>query len=188
MAKEKRDKKEEPEDQQGKRAEALDRAISHIEKQYGRGSIMRLGSENVLDVPAISTGSLALDIALGVGGVPRGRVMEIFGPEGSGKTTLALHIVANAQKAGGIGAYIDAEHALDTTYARKLGVNVDDLLVHQPEYGEEALDVAEILVRSNATDVVVMCSSFWIGRNRSSAMALAGPLKPKPPRGGSPSC
>ena len=141
-----------------KKQEALDRAISQIEKQYGKGAVMRLGGDTRVDVPAISTGSLSLDIALGVGGVPRGRVVEIFGPESSGKTTLALHIIANAQKAGGIAAFIDAEHALDPDYARKLGVNLDDLLVSQPDYGEQALDVAELLVRSNAVDLIAVDS------------------------------
>jgi len=142
----------------GKRKEALDRALSQIEKQYGKGAIMPLGADVKADVPAIPTGSISLDIALGIGGVPRGRVIEIFGPEASGKTTLALQIVGNAQKMGGIAAYIDAEHALDTAYARKIGVDVDSLLVSQPSYGEQALDIGEMLVRSNAVDVVVVDS------------------------------
>jgi recombination protein RecA len=134
-------------------------AISQIEKQFGKGSIMRLGQDGaVIDIPVISTGSLALDYALGVGGVPRGRVVEIFGPESSGKTTLALHIVAEAQAKDGIAAFIDAEHALDLAYARRLGVNVDSLLVSQPDTGEQALDIAEILVRSGAIDVLVIDS------------------------------
>jgi len=141
-----------------KRREALDRTISQIEKQFGKGSIMPLGTEQHQRVPTISTGSLSLDIALGVGGLPRSRVTEIFGPEASGKTTLALHVVANAQRAGGIAAYIDAEHALDPAYMKRLGVNVDDLLVNQPDTGEQALEVAEMLVRSNAVDVVVIDS------------------------------
>jgi recombination protein RecA len=134
-------------------------AISQIEKQYGRGSIMKMGQDGaVIDIPVISTGSLALDHALGLGGVPRGRVVEIFGPEASGKTTLALHIIAEAQARDGMAAFIDAEHALDLTYARRLGVNVDELLVSQPDNGEQALDIAEILVRSGAMDVLVIDS------------------------------
>jgi len=134
-------------------------AIIQIEKQYGRGSIMRMGREGaVVEIPVISTGSLALDYALGMGGVPRGRVIEIFGPEASGKTTLALHIIAEAQAKGGIAAFIDAEHALDLTYARRLGINVDDLLLSQPDTGEQALDIAEILVRSGAIDALVIDS------------------------------
>ncbi len=140
------------------RGRAVEQAISQIEKQFGRGSIMKMGEQQVIDVPAISTGSIALDFALGVGGVPRGRVIEIFGPESSGKTTLALHISAEAQAKGGMVAFIDAEHALDMTYAKRLGVNVDDLLISQPDTGEQALDIAEILVRSGAIDVVVIDS------------------------------
>ena len=143
----------------GERERAVDNAVGQIERQFGKGSIMRLGKDgSVVDVPAISTGSLALDIAIGVGGVPRGRITEIFGPESSGKTTLALHVIAEAQKAGGVCAFIDAEHALDVVYARKLGVNTDDLLVSQPDYGEQALEIAEILVRSGAIDVMVVDS------------------------------
>jgi recombination protein RecA len=138
---------------------ALDLAVSQIEKQFGKGSIMRLGSdEPVPDVPVIPTGSLGLDIALGVGGYPRGRVIEIYGPESSGKTTLSLNAIAQAQKTGGIAAFIDAEHALDVTYARKLGVKTDDLLISQPDTGEQALEVAETLVRSGAVDIVVVDS------------------------------
>ena len=138
---------------------ALDLALSQIEKQYGKGAIMKLGVTDALeDIPAISTGSLGLDIALGVGGLPRGRVIEIFGPESSGKTTLTLHAIAEAQKAGGTAAFIDAEHALDLAYARKLGVQVDDLLVSQPDTGEQALEIAETLVRSGAIDVIVVDS------------------------------
>ncbi|MDZ7696902.1 MAG: recombinase RecA [Deltaproteobacteria bacterium] len=140
------------------REKAVDYAISQIEKQFGRGSIMKLGEEKVIDVPAISTGSLALDLALGVGGVPRGRVVEIYGPESSGKTTLALHIAAEAQAAGGMVAFVDAEHALDVPYARKLGVDVDSLLVSQPDTGEQALDIAEILVRSGGIDALIIDS------------------------------
>ncbi|OHB36427.1 MAG: recombinase RecA, partial [Planctomycetes bacterium GWA2_40_7] len=138
--------------------QALDRAVSQIEKQYGKGTIMRLGADEKLDVPVISTGSLSLDLALGVGGVPRGRVIEVFGPESSGKTTLTLHIVANAQKNGGTAAFIDVEHALDPDYARMLGVNLDSLLVNQPDTGEQALEIAELLTRSNAIDVIVVDS------------------------------
>ncbi len=140
------------------RDKAVDQAISQIEKQFGRGSIMKMGEQPILDIPVISTGSLALDLALGTGGVPRGRIMEIFGPEASGKTTLALHIAAEAQTKGGMVAFVDAEHALDTGYARKLGVDVDSLLVSQPDAGEQALDIAEILVRSGAIDVLVIDS------------------------------
>jgi recombination protein RecA len=141
------------------REKAIDLAVSQIEKQFGKGSIMRLGNDQPLpDVPAIPTGALSLDIALGVGGVPRGRVIEVFGPESSGKTTLALHIVSEAQKLGGIAAFVDAEHALDIGYARKLGVKTDDLLVSQPDTGEQALEIAETLVRSGAIDVLVIDS------------------------------
>jgi recombination protein RecA len=141
------------------REKAIDLALSQIEKQFGKGAIMRLGEGGVVkDVPVVSTGSLGLDIALGIGGVPRGRVVEIYGPESSGKTTLALQIVAEAQKLGGMGAYIDAEHALDLGYAKKLGVQTDDLLVSQPDHGEQALEIAETLVRSGAIDVLVIDS------------------------------
>ena len=141
------------------REKAIDLALSQIEKQFGKGAIMKLGEGGVVkDVPVISTGSLGLDIALGIGGVPRGRVVEIYGPESSGKTTLALQIVAEAQKLGGMGAYIDAEHALDLGYAQKLGVQTDDLLVSQPDHGEQALEIAETLVRSGAIDVLVIDS------------------------------
>ncbi len=140
------------------RERAVEQAISQIERQFGRGSIMKMGEERVIDIPAISTGSLALDIALGIGGVPRGRVLEVFGPESSGKTTLALHIAAEAQVKGGMVAFVDAEHALDVGYARKLGVDVDSLLVSQPDTGEQALDIAEILVRSGGIDVLIVDS------------------------------
>ena len=141
------------------RSKAVDLAITQIERQFGKGSIMKLGSsERVADVPAISTGSLSLDIALGTFGVPRGRVIEIYGPESGGKTTLALHIVAEAQKKDGIAAFIDAEHALDVTYAKKIGVKTDDLLISQPDTGEQALEIAETLVRSGALDVLVIDS------------------------------
>ena len=138
---------------------ALTAALSQIEKQFGKGSVMRMGDASaVRDVEAISTGSLTLDIALGIGGLPRGRVVEIYGPESSGKTTLTLQVIAEAQKLGGTAAFVDAEHALDPTYARKLGVNVDDLLVSQPDTGEQALEIADMLVRSSAVDVVVVDS------------------------------
>jgi len=138
---------------------AVDLAMSQIERQFGKGAIMRLGSDALVpDIAVIRTGSLSLDVALGVGGVPRGRVVEIFGPEASGKTTLALQIVAEGQRAGGIAAFIDAEHALDLAYARKLGVNVDDLLISQPDTGEQALEITEVLVRSGAMDAIVIDS------------------------------
>lgn len=137
---------------------AVESAIGQIERQFGKGAIMKLGSRPVVDVPSISTGSLALDRALGVGGLPRGRVIEVFGPESSGKTTLALHAVAEAQLQGGIAAFIDAEHALDTVYAKKLGVNCDELLVSQPDTGEQALEIADMLVRSGAIDIIVIDS------------------------------
>jgi recombination protein RecA len=138
---------------------ALDAAVQQIERQFGKGSIMRLGEEDLgIRVPIISTGSLALDSALGIGGVPRGRVVEVFGPEASGKTTLALHMVAEAQKKEGIAAFIDAEHALDPKYARRLGVDIDNLLISQPDTGEQALEIAETLVRSGAVDIIVVDS------------------------------
>jgi recombination protein RecA len=140
------------------RGKAIEAALAGIEKRFGKGSIMRLGEREVSDIPAISTTSLSLDIAVGVGGVPRGRIIEIYGPESSGKTTLALHIVAEAQKAGGVAAYIDAEHAMDADYAGKLGVDVDQLLISQPDSGEQALEIAEALVRSNGVDVIVIDS------------------------------
>ena len=137
---------------------ALETAIAKIEKDYGKGTIMRLGDDISVNVEALSTGSLSLDLALGIGGVPRGRIVEIYGPEASGKTTLALHVVASAQKAGGEAAYIDVEHALEPAYARALGVDIDSLLISQPDTGEQALDIAESLVRSGAVDVVVIDS------------------------------
>ena len=137
---------------------AVGQAISQIERQFGRGSIMKMGDQPTVDIPVISTGSLSLDLALGTGGVPRGRVIEIYGPESSGKTTLSLHIAAEAQKTGGMVAFIDAEHALDVGYARKLGVDVDELLVSQPDTGEQALDIVEILARSGAVEVLVIDS------------------------------
>src|ERR1700729_1950735 len=141
------------------KTKALDAALSQIERSFGRGSIMRLGkNDKSMDIDVVSTGSLGLDIALGVGGLPRGRVVEIYGPESSGKTTLALHVLANAQKAGGIAAFIDAEHALDPEYAQKLGVDTEALLVSQPDTGEQALEIMDMLIRSGAIDIVVVDS------------------------------
>ncbi|MCC6682266.1 MAG: recombinase RecA [Phycisphaeraceae bacterium] len=140
------------------RTQALDRAVAQIERAYGKGSIMRLDDDPASVPPGISTGAISLDLALGGRGIPRGRVIEIFGPESSGKTTLSLHVIANAQKAGGVAAFIDAEHALDPSWARRLGVNLEDLLVSQPDTGEQALEICELLVRSNAVDVVVVDS------------------------------
>ena len=141
------------------RAKAIEMAVGQIEKQFGKGSIMRLGGKDVIaQIPAISTGSVSLDYALGIGGVPRGRVIEIFGPESSGKTTLALQVIAEAQKTGGMAAFVDAEHALDAQYARKLGVDLENLLVSQPDNGEQALEIVEVLVRSGGVDVVVVDS------------------------------
>src|SRR5262245_43169835 len=144
--------------EKSEKAKAVEAALLNIEKQFGKGAIMRLGDHKSEDVPVISTSSIGLDAAVGVGGLPRGRVIEIFGPESSGKTTLALHVVAQAQKAGGIAAYIDAEHALDAVYAEKLGVNINDLFVSQPDSGEQALEICESLVRSNAVDALVIDS------------------------------
>jgi len=140
------------------RDKSLDMAITQIERQFGKGAIMRLGSDTIQPVAAISTGALALDLALGIGGVPRGRVVEIFGPESSGKTTLALHIIAEAQRNGGIAAFIDAEHALDPVYAKALGVDIDELLISQPDTGEQALEITDMLIRSGSLDVVVIDS------------------------------
>ena len=137
---------------------ALEVAMSQIEKQFGKGSVMKLGEYKAMEVEAIPTGALSLDIALGIGGVPRGRIIEVFGPESSGKTTLALHIIAEAQKMGGEAAFIDAEHALDPVYAKKLGVDIDNLIVSQPDTGEQALEIAEALVRSGALDIIVVDS------------------------------
>ena len=136
----------------------LNETLSQIEKQFGKGTVMRMGDREVVDIPSISTGSLGLDIALGIGGVPQGRVIEIFGPESSGKTTLTLQVIAECQKAGGTAAFIDAEHALDPLYAKKLGVNVDELLLSQPDTGEQALEVADMLVKSNSVDLLVVDS------------------------------
>jgi recombination protein RecA len=140
------------------RSTSVENAISQIQRQFGKGAIMRLGSQVVERVPVLSSGILSLDMALGVGGYPRGRVTEIFGPESSGKTTLALHAIAEAQKLGGAAAFIDAEHALDTSYAERLGVNINQLLVSQPDFGEQALEIAEILIRSGGVDVIVIDS------------------------------
>jgi len=140
------------------KAGALERAIAQIEKQYGSGSIMQLGRDQLARVDGISTGAISLDMALGGAGIPRGRVAELYGPESSGKTTLALHVIANAQKAGGVAAFIDAEHALDTTWAKKLGVDINSMLVSQPDTGEQALDITEMLIKSNAVDIIVVDS------------------------------
>jgi len=140
------------------KSKTIDSAIFQIQRQFGKGAIMRLGGEEAERVPVISSGALSFDIATGIGGIPRGRITEIYGPESSGKTTLALHVIAEAQKQGGVAAFIDAEHALDVHYAGRLGVNVDDLLVSQPDYGEQALEIAEILIRSGAVDVIVVDS------------------------------
>ncbi|MGI8782951.1 MAG: recombinase RecA [Acidobacteriota bacterium] len=145
-------------DERTNRNRAIETALTQIERQFGKGSIMKLGDRAVVEVPVISTGSLSIDLALGIGGLPRGRIIEIFGPESSGKTTLALHVVAEAQRVGGTATFIDAEHALDADYARKLGVNVDELLISQPDSGEQALDIVEVLVRSGAVDIMVIDS------------------------------
>jgi recombination protein RecA len=145
-------------DDRNERAKAIEAALAQIDKQFGKGSIMRLGSREKIDVPAIPTGSLSLDAALGVGGFPRGRVIEIYGPESSGKTTLALHVISEAQRRGGMAAFVDAEHALDAVYAGKLGVDTDNLLVSQPDSGEQALEITEVLIRSGAVDVLVVDS------------------------------
>ncbi len=144
---------------QANREKALERTLDQIEKQFGKGTIMRLaGDDTQLDVEAFSSGSPALDIALGIGGIPRGRVLEVYGPESSGKTTLTLHMIAQAQQQGGVAAFIDAEHALDPQYARKLGVDIENLLINQPDSGEQALDIVEALVRSSALDIIVVDS------------------------------
>jgi recombination protein RecA len=145
-------------DERSFKLKSLDIAIDQITKDHGKGAIMKLGDKPVLKIPSISTGSLSLDAALGLGGVPRGRIVEIYGPESSGKTTICLHIIAEAQKSGGLAAFIDTEHALDTNYAHKLGVDVNNLLISQPEYGEQALEICETLVRSNSLDVIVVDS------------------------------
>jgi recombination protein RecA len=140
------------------RDQALDAALSQIERQFGKGSVMKMSDQAQVAIPSISTGSLSLDIALGIGGLPRGRIIEIFGPESSGKTTLVYHVIAEAQRRGGICAFVDAEHAMDPAYARRIGVNIDDLLVSQPDHGEQALEIAELLIRSGALDVVAVDS------------------------------
>ncbi|MGH9199897.1 MAG: recombinase RecA [Vicinamibacterales bacterium] len=147
-----------PLDERQERLKALDVAVSQIEKQFGKGSIMRLGQQSSVPAEVISTGAISIDWALGIGGVPRGRVIEVFGPESSGKTTLALQVIAEAQKTGGLAAFVDAEHALDAGYAKKLGVDLDNLLVSQPDNGEQALEIVEVLIRSNSVDVVVVDS------------------------------
>ena len=162
------------------RSKALAAALSQIEKQFGKGSIMRLGASEVAkDIQVISTGSLGLDIALGVGGLPRGRVIEIYGPESSGKTTLTLQVIAEMQKMGGTAAFIDAEHALDPQYAQKIGVNVQELLISQPDNGEQALEIADMLVRSGSVDVVVVDSVAALtpqgGNRRGNGRAANGP-------------
>src|SRR5258708_19500554 len=166
---------------------ALEMAVSEIEKQFGKGSIMKLSDTAAVDIEAIPTGSLSLDIALGVGGLPRGRIIEIYGPESSGKTTLTLSVIANAQKLGGIAAFIDAEHAMDPDYARKVGVNTDELLISQPESGEQALQIVETLVRSSALDVIVVDSVAALvpkaeidGAMGDSHMGLQPPLMSQP--------
>ena len=158
MAKTKKTKKTAAQTGTASSGNALDRAIAQIEKQYGAGSIMKMDESNIATVEGISTGALSLDIALGGRGIPRGRVCELYGPESSGKTTVALHTIAGAQKAGGVAAFIDAEHALDTTWARKLGVDVSSMLVSQPDTGEQALDITEMLIKSNAVDIIVIDS------------------------------
>ena len=154
-----RDEKQKASDRERQeKQKVLEATLSQIEKQFGKGSVMRLGQDTKLDIPAISTGSLAVDLALGIGGVPRGRIVEVFGPESSGKTTLALSVIVQAQRAGGVAAFVDAEHALDPTFAKVIGVNLDDLLVSQPDTGEQALEIADMLVRSCAVDMVVIDS------------------------------
>src|SRR6202790_2676833 len=140
------------------RTRAIDLAIGQIEKQFGRGAIMRLGEKQNLEIESIPTGSLALDLALGIGGIPRGRITELYGPESAGKTTLALHVIAEAQKQGGVAAFVDAEHALDPLYASRIGVKIDDLLISQPDTGEQAIEIVGVLVRSGAVDVIVIDS------------------------------
>lgn len=142
----------------GDKSKALDAALAQIERSFGKGSVMRLGQKDVVETEVVSTGSIGLDIALGIGGLPKGRIIEVFGPESSGKTTLALHVVAEAQKLGGMCAFVDAEHALDPSYARKLGVNLDDLIISQPDTGEQALEIADTLVRSGGVDILVVDS------------------------------
>jgi len=154
---------------------ALTAALSQIEKQFGKNSVMRLGDQPTENIQAISTGSLGLDIALGIGGLPKGRIVEIYGPESSGKTTLTLQVIAECQRQGGTAAFVDAEHALDPTYAKKLGVDVDNLLVSQPDNGEQALEIADMLVRSGAVDVIVIDSVAALTRARKSKAKWATP-------------
>lgn len=156
--KDNKDKELKQKEESSNRLKALELALSQIEKQFGKGSIMKLGQDVKVDVLVIPTGSISLDLALGVGGIPRGRVIEVFGPEASGKTTLTLSIISQAQKQGGVAAFIDAEHAFDSTYAKKIGVNLDDLLISQPDTGEQALEITETLVRSNAVDLIIIDS------------------------------
>ena len=156
------------------RAKALEAAVASIERQYGKGSIMRMGASEHVPIATISTGSIGLDLALGVNGVPRGRVIEIYGPESSGKTTMTLHLIAEAQKRGGVCAFIDAEHALDVNYARALGVKVDELLISQPDTGEQALEIADTLVRSGALDVV---NRAVLKRCTAAGITLAVPVQ-----------
>lgn len=152
-------KEEESTQKESARARAIEAAISQIEKQFGKGAVMKMGQKDAaVKVPAIPTGSIAFDLSLGIGGFPRGRVVEVFGPEATGKTTLAIHVIAEAQKRGGQAAFIDVEHALDPRYAASIGVDVDKLLISQPDYGEQALEIAEVLVRSGAVDVIVVDS------------------------------
>lgn len=158
LKKEEKQEKQDKEKAASDRVKALELALAHIEKQFGKGSIMKLGAETHAPVESIPTGSMALDMAIGVGGIPRGRVTEIYGPESSGKTTLSLSVISEAQKKGGVAAFIDAEHAFDSTYAKRLGVNLDDLLISQPDSGEQALEICETLVKSSAVDVVVIDS------------------------------
>ena len=160
------------------RQRALEAALAQIDKAFGKGSVMKLGAKGkIMEIESTPTGSLGLDLALGIGGLPRGRVIEIYGPESSGKTTLALHVVAEVQKGGGVAAFVDAEHALDPTYANKLGVNLDDLLVSQPDNGEQALEITDTLVRSNAVDVIVIDSvaALTPGRKSKARWATACP-------------
>ena len=152
---------------------ALETALGQIERNFGKGSIMRLGEQRAMDIEALSTGSLSLDIALGIGGLPRGRIIEIYGPESSGKTTLALHVIAEAQKSGGVGAFVDAEHALDPVYAGKLGVDLDDLLVSQPDTGEQALEIAEVLRVNRRDDDRLAVAGALLGRHERVAGDLA---------------
>jgi recombination protein RecA len=162
----------------GQKGKAIDLAVQAIEKQFGKGSIMRLGANETLvaqDVAAVPTGSMSLDIALGIGGYPRGRIVEIYGPEASGKTTLTLHAIAEIQKQGGIAAFVDAEHALDVNYARKLGVRTDDLLISQPDTGEQALEIADMLVRSGGIDLLVIDSVAALVQERKSKARWAIP-------------